>query len=774
MSAMCVGAAAMAGVGGRGRGPMGISVGVREIADADSGRCADLACIDRAPWWAASPSKAEAAIPTASSSSSSPSVMHRPRVASDSDSADSRMAASKAKRPCTLSHATPAGSFPSVGSPSQTGSPLALWDDVQPSTSRFRSSVLASPPAPSQLSPASALHTISSLPHHRRHMGPIHALPVELLARIFELGVDDHYAPHPDAVPQGVPAFEVLVSHVCLHWRDVALRTPSLWTHIHFRAVPHIARARLYLARSTRHPLHIFIDSASEADHVPGSSIFRDEFLPVCDPLLPHIHRWRSFVLKVRDLVCKGHARTVLSTCGPAPALDTLQLWHIEDWGSPERLYTAIGPPPVVVFAGGLPALRHLSLIGVNIPWEPRPSPFLARLRSLELALHSDDVRIPFPRWHAMLAASPALERLALHYSGPRAAGPPWAARIRLDALRELCLTDLDPPYACALLRTLDAPALRALRLELSDQDFTPLAELLAAPPPPPPPGTPLDPARPYAPWLHASGDRAPEPAPAPMFPALRELAVAALECTPAAWRRLLASMRAVRLLDADFRAPRLGPGFFDVLLEALPGRGFDGRGGVGGDRDRDRGGEGEEREGEGGEEGAGAGARQPSVLLPALHTLRTSGVPGARLAALAVFRRQCGRPVRRWLVNERGRDADAERMQAAVDAGGEDGGGGIERFEWFRDEEEDLDDGEEEDGDEDAGGSGEDSGEGSGEDSGEGSFVAEGDGDGDGEGLLEEEEEEDGAPPAEDAAEDSGASEEGHAGGGGGAGGYR
>ncbi|KAH9949868.1 hypothetical protein B0H21DRAFT_777104 [Amylocystis lapponica] len=391
-------------------------------------------------------------------------------------------------------------------------------------------------------------------------MTSIHSLPVELLARIFFLGLCDD--PEPDQQLPGDPTFEVLASHVCQYWRDVALRTPNLWTTIHLRTFPHIDRARHYLARSTRHPLNVIVDTCTEDDYQPGHLLFRDEFLPLFDIVTPHISRWRSLVLKVRDLTCKAHARTVLSTCGAAPILDFLQLWHIEEWGSPERLYTAIGPPPVVVFAGSLPSLRTISLIGVNLPW--LHSPFLTGLLSIELALHSDDVRIPFNLWRDMLAHSPDLTRLSLTYSGPRSKTGPWTLpeRITLPALVHLRLTDLDPPYLCALLRTIHAPALRTLHLELSDQDFTPFARMLSSPLPAPsadPAANPdegltIDPTA-LPPDLATDPDHEPESASEPgagPLAALDTLSIAALDCSLASWRALLAGLWEVSVRGRD------------------------------------------------------------------------------------------------------------------------------------------------------------------------------------------------------------------------------
>ncbi|EPS98488.1 hypothetical protein FOMPIDRAFT_1107814, partial [Fomitopsis schrenkii] len=312
---------------------------------------------------------------------------------------------------------------------------------------------------------------------------------VELLTRIFTLGTRDpvfDFSSPSAPIPRD-PPFEVLVSHVCVLWREVALRTASLWTSIVLTQASHIPRARAYVARSSHYPFDILFDSASESEYVRGHHIFREEFLPAFETLKPHIARWGSLILRVRDLPCKRHARTVLSTVGPGPQLRALELWHIEEWNDADRLWGHVGPPPVVVFNGDLPVLQRLSLIGVNIQWSKASSPFLRNLTELELGVHSDDVRIPFDRWLDVLRESPRLERLSLHYSGPRIAAVPWRlpdGPVSLPALRDLKLADLDASYACALLRTFVAPHVRKLHLELGSttdtpQDYTALVDML-------------------------------------------------------------------------------------------------------------------------------------------------------------------------------------------------------------------------------------------------------------------------------------------------------
>ncbi|KAI0769810.1 hypothetical protein C8Q74DRAFT_1202496, partial [Fomes fomentarius] len=401
-------------------------------------------------------------------------------------------------------------------------------------------------------------------------MPPIYELPVELLTRIFQLGVDSD--PLPDDRDPTQLTFEVSVSHVCRRWRDIALHTPHLWTTIHFRTRAHMNRGKIYLSRNARLPIDIYVDTCSEDTYaVRKDLLFRADFLPVFDIVLPHIPRWRELHLKVADLECKGSARKVLNTCGPAPVLRTLQLWHVQNWRTPERLFGAIGPPPVVVFAGQLPSLKHIILQGVNLPWTS--SPFLRNLSSIEYAVHSDDVRMPWPLWRAMLDSSPALERLSLHYSGPRARTtenppdgiqfwgsdppgpdnphlpgyrvPPSANPVHLRKLREIQVHDLDSDYLIALFKTIEAPEVRSLHVELDteEQDFAPFHR-----------------------EDHTDTDTHEQDhlRPRPKFPRLETLSVSALKCDVPSWRALLESSRRLTRLEMD--VGMVPEGAFEVL----------------------------------------------------------------------------------------------------------------------------------------------------------------------------------------------------------------
>ncbi|CAA7261483.1 unnamed protein product [Cyclocybe aegerita] len=430
--------------------------------------------------------------------------------------------------------------------------------------------------------------------HHafsRRSAG-IHSLPVELLTRFFVLGSQFEYLyedspfllkPVQDYSPAEAPNFQVIVSQVCRHWRQIALRTPSLWTTLHFRKVSHIQRATTYLSRcslsgtSNTYLLDILIDTVAEEDYLPGINLYKNELRTIFQEIVPHVRRWHAFHLKICDDDCKAQAREYLSTCGPAPSLETLQLYHFTDYRTAQRLYLATYRPPVVVFSNTLPCLKNVSLIGVNLPWDK--SPFLQDLHHLELALHLDNIRTPYAYWDRMLRLSPELRTLCLHYSGPKEATtadpalvwPNLDDKIQLRSLQELSVTDLDPDYLCQVIQRLHIPSVNKLTLDLPDQNFTPFVELLTNSSAP---GSTDNIGRANstqtAPRFYSTEHSSPSPTP-PDSPILslrnlETLIVRALECSPSSLVSLLRATQALRVLQVDFA--RVGGSLCQIFTE--------------------------------------------------------------------------------------------------------------------------------------------------------------------------------------------------------------
>ena len=500
----------------------------------------------------------------------------------------------------------------------------------------------------------------------------IYSLPVELLTRIFVLGsaFDHPYADSPfllkpdqEYEPPTSSNLQVAVSHVSRHWRQVALRTHSLWTTLHFRETCHISRAETYLARclpSSTYLLDILVDTVAEEDHTPGITLYTDEIKTIFQIIIPHVSRWRAFHLKICDNTCKSQARQFLSTCGPAPNLETLQLYHFEDYRTSHRLYLATYKPPVIVFSNSLPCLKNVSLIGVNLPWAD--SPYLVNLHHLELALHLDNIRPPYKWWDRMLRLSPDLKRLSLHYSGPRkATGDPnlaWPGstedKIRLDSLWELCLTDLDSDYLCNLFQRLILPAVKSISLDLLEQNFTPFIEMIAA-------------------GGQSSSSVCPIPSPA----ILDTLTIHALDCSPESWRTFLQGLKGLRFLDVDFT--RVGSNFWDIFNDGDIILQEDGRTTSSDDADDDT----------------------TDMLLPSLEIFKIAGISGKDINCAIRHRRKFlleGKSLpERWIVkwNERRRNRDAE-LDSLVDDGCCVSNGTRVAVETFDEEDEEIEDADE------------------------------------------------------------------------------
>ncbi|ETW81607.1 hypothetical protein HETIRDRAFT_475042 [Heterobasidion irregulare TC 32-1] len=464
----------------------------------------------------------------------------------------------------------------------------------------------------------------------------IHILPVELLTRIFCLGYE--HVVDPDRPFKRRPRehgtnFEVLVSHVCHHWRTIALQTPSLWTSIRMRKPVHLERSQQFILRSRSRPLDIFIDTVSLPDHVPGHTLSRTEFHPAFDVVDPHSARWRSLILKVSDLVCKAGARDRLHATGPVPNLESVQLWHLEKWDSLQNLAAQTARAPVPVLCSDATAIKDLSLVGVNLAWALHATPYLAGLRSLELKLHAEPTRPTCDQWEAILRASPDLERLALHYSGPRE-DVQWSTDpIPLPRLAELSIHDLDPDMLCLIMRNMAVPALRALELELTQQDDTDFSAFMGA--------------------LVDDG--------VPHVPELRHLRVAALDCSTQSWHTFLKSVPKLTHLEIDFR--RMQDELFHTLsltdahacngnpsalsIHSEPPAEADSAPAP-----------------ESQDPGKETQSRADYVLLPALETLKIAGLSGDYIRDFLEFRAVNGRPIAHVLLHRYARDEDTDALR--------------------------------------------------------------------------------------------------------------
>ncbi|KAF9257493.1 hypothetical protein L218DRAFT_965272 [Marasmius fiardii PR-910] len=367
------------------------------------------------------------------------------------------------------------------------------------------------------------------------------SLPHEILLTIFEFTSDIERPNDTFLLKSGddskpiyySPHAQETISHVCRKWRSVALRASSLWSTLHFNKVTDIPRAEEYCKRAPRSYLDILILCVSEEEYnKPGKCLlWENELEHIFTILAPHTPRWRSFHLQVRDGRCKKVARKYIGTqvgdlCGPAPNLQTWQLYHFEDYQREEDLVEATFRRPVECFRNDIPNLKHLSLIGVNLPWA---SPYLKNLHSLELCLHPDNIRPDYEHWQNMLLRSPELKSLFLHYSGPKLRGAPWLHEpaIDLPKLEYLGLVDIESDYLEAITAKLQFANVKKLELELGDtDDETPSL---------------------YDNWIASISD------PTPRFRSLTSLTLTTLQCSDPALKLLFGTLIELRELEMKY-----------------------------------------------------------------------------------------------------------------------------------------------------------------------------------------------------------------------------
>ncbi|KAH8825336.1 hypothetical protein DL96DRAFT_177833 [Flagelloscypha sp. PMI_526] len=185
---------------------------------------------------------------------------------------------------------------------------------------------------------------------------PVHRVPPEILAKIFELGVQQEEEDFSCLMVQTVML-------VCRFWRDVALDTPTLWTKI--SVTPHETwkRVRLRLDRSKASPLHVSFSFDSRGNAVGD---MMGNIIHAMDLIRPALWRVKTFQLNIPS---KPQAHAILARCQePAPMLEELSI-EIEHSLQDDR-----GSSPILpLFKGHTPALRSCSFTSVQFRLGRRP-----------------------------------------------------------------------------------------------------------------------------------------------------------------------------------------------------------------------------------------------------------------------------------------------------------------------------------------------------------------------------------------------------------------
>jgi hypothetical protein len=383
-------------------------------------------------------------------------------------------------------------------------------------------------------------------------------------------------------------SFQVTVSHVCRHWRAIALDSPPLWSEIDVETGRHAGssyrRASTYLSRTKEYPLSISIDvnePDSDTDSVSSEQSDSQSLSPslqlkqIIDLLLPHTRRWLKFRLAADSY---HHFFTVLSrfcTAPPASLLEHLELHHLDEELEPEPLFFPYPSEktPFVIFGNCAPKLRHVSLYSVHIDWHN--TTFLKNLHSLELAYLPQDVRPSFDEFFTILRSSPELRTLDLCMSGPSGHPHEWPAFLPpppqddhyhdphvpaafatqpgtldeymvLPRLHELKLSYQSPEDLAAFFSRVSMPSLHNLEVNLEDHEYTEFIQSYFIAPPK---------------WQGGSSRES-------RLANLKEFSIIQLPCTPKVIAELYAVLGHLEAMNFDFNT--LDEPFWKVLVPGM------------------------------------------------------------------------------------------------------------------------------------------------------------------------------------------------------------
>ncbi|KAF8961506.1 hypothetical protein BDZ97DRAFT_1200935 [Flammula alnicola] len=155
------------------------------------------------------------------------------------------------------------------------------------------------------------------LPHGSTNIfaivSPIYNIPVEILRKIFEHVIthpeleDDIYDPYATPTAPSASAHTTsymscaspfALSHVCRHWRNVALEFPCLWSALRviWPRVRRIKLIELWLARSKSCSISLYLHQGVDMANFSATAKILALFIK-------HIGRWKSIELVLQDSV---------------------------------------------------------------------------------------------------------------------------------------------------------------------------------------------------------------------------------------------------------------------------------------------------------------------------------------------------------------------------------------------------------------------------------------------------------------------------------------
>ncbi|KAG8713202.1 hypothetical protein FRC08_013572 [Ceratobasidium sp. 394] len=289
--------------------------------------------------------------------------------------------------------------------------------------------------------------------NRRTSLTPINALPLEILSRI--LALSKQYCNH---LPLEDHSYDITT--VCTRWRQLAINTPSLWTHIDVGPVTPITSTRLLLERTKDTLVHIHVYEPQPALGLDPEDV-ELETCKVIALLKPHIRRVRSldlesyaysasFVSPILNMwLDRGSANPPGSLFVHRPYCNSLL--SVDEENEPGTRVSQSKNSKKM-----LRSLGTLHLRGAIFPWD---SGAYHDLTDFRLHGWDFDILLPVSQFVGILSTSPALVILKLAYiTITRTDGWNQATPTTLSCLKVLDLVRLKADSLALLLPLIAFP----------------------------------------------------------------------------------------------------------------------------------------------------------------------------------------------------------------------------------------------------------------------------------------------------------------------------
>ena len=308
--------------------------------------------------------------------------------------------------------------------------------------------------------PSTLFVTAAAYAFHNNNNNPRtwNSLPTEMVALIFRYAISNE----PDR------KVNLVLSHTCRLWREIALTSPLLWQSIEFTTSydPEYRWPGLCLARSKKCAIDITITREAlqfddDDDDEDDPQLVEKAAARLIALLSPESSRWRTVNINLPN----PHLYNLLHDCLPRAAASAWSTATLNSLTLTCDRNNQLNVPALVFPPGYGRGLTRLVLNTLNVDWKQWD---FTNLKYLELARHDrDHVRPRLPELHDMLSRTPLLEELHFNGSGVWADDHEATSWKRFVTLKKLHTLTIARQVSCgdvaALIHLLRAPHLDKL-----------------------------------------------------------------------------------------------------------------------------------------------------------------------------------------------------------------------------------------------------------------------------------------------------------------------